>query len=41
MPYSIMAKIMFVGQSALIIAKEAANGPLGKYYFLNTEIQWG
>ena len=26
MPFSIMAKITFVGQSALIIAREAANG---------------
>ena len=28
MPLSIMSRIMFVGQSALIIASEAANGPL-------------
>ena len=28
MPFSIMAKIMFVGQSTLIIASKASNGPL-------------
>ena len=27
MTFSIMSRIMFVGQSALIIAREAANGP--------------
>ena len=36
MPFSIMSTIMFVGQSALIIASDAANGPLVLIIFVSS-----
>ena len=35
--FSIISRIVFVGQSALIIASEAANGPL-VFFFLFSQI---